>query len=182
MVAVGRMLVVVAVLAAACSGSDPARFETLGPGSEVTIREDFRPEISRTDPIPVRARELARHIERKYLRVQVWKASVSQGGRVIAYAVRMRLDDRSEHPEFEDWNAHVRRTVRDQRQAAVELLKLTIRHVPEVELVSIFQDEFLQPFWSRAQIVAMDDPASYRLFEAWQDLVTSAEVIGGGLV
>jgi hypothetical protein len=176
-VAVRRALVVLLALAAACSGPPQA----LSP-REVTIREDLRPEISRADPISVQARDLARHIERKYSRVEVWQASVSDDGTVIAYAVRMRLDDRSVHPRFEDWNAHVRRTVRDQRQAAVELLKLTIRFVPEVDLVSIFQDDFLQPFWSRAQIVAMDEPSAYRMFEAWQDLVISAEVIGGGLV
>jgi hypothetical protein len=177
MVALRRAVVVLVVLAASCSGAGGST-----PTREVTIREAVRPEISRTDPISVRAQRLARHIERKYSRVEVWQSSVTDGGKVIAYAVRMRLDDRSEHPQFEDWNAHVRRTVRDQRQAAVELLKLTIRFVPEVDLVSIFQDEFLQPFWTRAQIVAMDEPSAYRLFEAWQDLVISAEVIGGGLV
>ena len=172
-----RRVVILVALAAACSDTPQA----LSP-REVTIREDLRPEISRADPVSVQARDLARHIERKYARVEVWQASVSDDSTVIAYAVRMRLDDRSEHPRFEDWNAHVRRTVRDQRQAAVELLKLTIRFVPEVDLVSIFQDEFLQPFWTRAQIVAMDDPSAYRIFEAWQDLILSAEVIGGGLV
>jgi hypothetical protein len=180
MVAVRLALLVLAGLAAACSGSDPSL--PLAEPAEITIRQDVRPEISRDDSIQVRARDLARHIERKYSRVEVWEENVSDDGTVIAYAVRMRLDDRSEHPRFEDWNAHVRRTVRDQRQAAVELLKLTIRYVPEVDLVSIFQDEFLQPFWSRAQIVAMDEPSAYRMFEAWQDLVISAEVVGGGLV
>jgi hypothetical protein len=177
MVDVRRALVVVVAMAAACAGAPEAR-----PAPDVPIRQDLHPDVSRTDAISVRARGLARHIERKYSRVEVWRSSVTDGGRVIAYAVRMRLDDRSQHPEFEDWNAHVRRTVRDQRQAAVELLKLTIRWVPEVDLVSIFQDEFLQPFWTRAQIVAMSEPSAYRLFEAWEDLVTSAEVIGGGLV
>jgi hypothetical protein len=177
MVALRPAAVVLLALAAACSGAP----EVLSP-REVTIREDLHPEISPADPISVQVRDLARHIERKYSRVEVWQASASGDGTVIAYAVRMRLDDRSEHPRFEDWNAHVRRTVRDQRQAAVELLKLTIHFVPEVDLVSIFQDDFLQPFWTRAQIVAMDDPSAYRIFEAWQDLILSAEVIGGGLV
>ena len=98
---------------------------------------------------------------------------------MVSYAVRMRLDPRREHPEFEDWNAHVRRAVRDQRQAAVEMLKLTVRFIGRASLVSVFQDDFLQPHWTRRQILAMDDPVSYRRFEAWQDLVLSAAALPG---
>ncbi len=146
------------------------------PRSEPSIRPtiDIRP----NDPAGATARAIAAYIQRKYALVEVWRASAEDEGEVVAYAVRMRLDPRREHPVFEDWQAHVIRAARDQRQAAVEMLKLTVRFLPQANLVSVFQDDFLRPHWTRRQILAMDDPAAYRRFEAWQDLVLSAALPG----
>lgn len=124
-----------------------------------------------------RATGIARFIQRKYDLVEVW--SVNSEEDVVSYAVRMRLDPRSDHPDFEDWQAHVSQAVRDQRQASVEMLKLTVRRVRRAGLVSVFQDDFLQPHWSREQILAMGRPQAYRDFEAWQDLVLSAAFLPG---
>jgi hypothetical protein len=166
-------LLAAALLLAACSGEPQMAIR------ESTILEDVLIDAPREATPSVTARELAQHIEEKYALVQVWRASAADQGDVVAYAVRFRLDPRSEHPRFEDWNAHVRRAARDRREAEVELLKLTIRFIPQARLVSVYQDDFLQPHWTRQQIVAMDEPASYRSFEAWQDLVLSAEVLLG---
>jgi hypothetical protein len=43
----------------------------------------------------------------------------------------------------------------------------------------VYQDELLQPFWSRRQIEAMGPPARYRSFTAWEQLVLSAAVLPG---
>ncbi|MGH2662014.1 MAG: hypothetical protein ACRDH8_04265 [Actinomycetota bacterium] len=168
----------VASLALAACAEMPATSQIpIRPETPVQIRPDAPVHISPSDPPRARARELASFIERTYVRVQVWGVHVGED--IVSYAVRMRLDPRSEHPDFEDWFAHVRSAARDQRQATVHLLKLTVRQVPEARLVSVFQDTFLQPLWSRRQIVAMDEPASYREFEPFQDLVTSAEILSG---
>jgi hypothetical protein len=124
-----------------------------------------------------RATSIARFIERKYDLVEVW--GINSQKDVVSYAVRMRLDPRSDHPEFEDWQSHVSQAVRDQRQASVEMLKLTVRRIRRAGLVSVFQDDFLQPHWSREQILAMERPQAYRDFEAWQDLVLSAAFLPG---
>jgi hypothetical protein len=123
-------------------------------------------------------RRIARDVESRYL-VEVWRAEIHDAGRLVVYAVRLGLDDRSQHPDFADWNAHVRRAARDQRSAAVSMLRWTIMALPRVRLVSVYQDELLQPFWSRRQIEAMGRPARYRSFNAWEQLVLSAAVLPG---
>lgn len=166
--AVARMLASVGLLMVACSQAHRA---------EPSVRPTV--DITPSDPASRTARAIAHYIQRTYVLVEVWNVSTIEGGDVVSYAVRMRLDPRREHPEFEDWHAHVRRAVRDQRQAAVEMLKLTVRFIGRARLVSVFQDDFLQPHWTRRQILAMDDPVSYRRFEAWQDLVLSAAALPG---
>jgi hypothetical protein len=163
-------LISVGLLLAACS-APPAEVPTIDP----RIRIEALP----SDPASRTARAIADLIQRKYALVQVWDVSAEDGGEVVAYAVRLRLDPRSLHPDPDDWQAHVSRAARDQRQAAVEILKLTVRLIHTARLVSVFQDDFLQPRWTRRQIRQMDDPAAYRSFEAWQDLVLSAAVLPG---
>lgn len=154
----------------ACSSSAP----------EVLVSDPrIRLEPIPSDPASTAARAVAGYIQRRYALVEVWDVSAQDRGEVVAYAVRMRLDPRSQHPEPADWAAHVRRAARDQREAAVEMLKLTVRFIDRARLVSVFQDDFLQPQWSRRQINRMDDPRTYRSFEAWQDLVLSAAVLSG---
>lgn len=165
-----RRLATVGLLLAACSGA---------PQVESSIHPQPPIEIAPSDSAGRAARTIAGYIHRKYALVEVGPVSALDGGDVVAYAARMRLDRRSEHPEFEDWQAHVSRAARDHRQASVEMLKLTVRFIPRARFVSVFQDDFLQPHWSREQILAMDDPARYRRFEAWQDLVLSAEALLG---
>jgi hypothetical protein len=150
----------------------------------VSTPAEVDPETPAASPDPAgpaagRVLRIARDIESTYPLVQVWRAEARERGRLIVYAVRFRLDDRSEHPDFEDWNAHVRRAAQDQREAAVAMLKRTVEDVRRVRLVSVYQDELLQPFWSRPQIRAMADPMAYREFDAWQDLVLSAAVLPG---
>jgi hypothetical protein len=159
-----------ALLLAACSDSPPP-----APPAAPPVIADVRP----SDPAARAAQAIADSIQRKYALVEVWNVSAVDGGDVVAYAVRMRLDRRSDHPDFEDWHAHVRLAARDQRQAAVEMLQLTVRLIDRAKLVSVFQDDFLQPHWSREQILAMEEPARYRRFEAWRDLVLSAAALPG---
>jgi hypothetical protein len=170
MVAWLRLAVPVGLLLAACTGSPPAA---------PSIRADATIDVMPSDPASRRARAIAEFIQRKYALVEVWNVSSVDGGEVIAYAVRMRLDRRSDHPDFEDWQAHVSGAARDQRQAAVEMLQITVLHLPQARLVSVFQDDFLQPHWTRRQIRQMDEPRAYRTFEAWRDLVLSAAVLPG---
>jgi hypothetical protein len=169
-----------ALTLAACVGDrtppsdpDPAALET---PSDPTVTP---PAPERPGPSAASALRIARRVEAAYPLVEVWRAEADEGGRLIVYAVRFRLDERSEHPEFEDWNAHVRRAARDQREAVVTMLKRTVEALPRVRLVSVYQDLGLQPFWSRTQIEAMDDPMRYRTFPAWQALVLSAAVLPG---
>ena len=124
-------------------------------------------------------RRIARTIQRRYGLVEIWRADAHRRGRLVVYAVRMRLDERSDHPDLKDWSAHVRQAARDQREAAVTMAKETVARLPAVRLVSIYQDELLQPFWSRRQIREMDEPRRYRTFEAWQRLVLSAAILPG---
>jgi hypothetical protein len=163
-------LVVACLLLTTCSGPPP-ELPAIDPGMRI--------EPIPSDPASTTAWAIAHVIERKYDLVQVWNVSAEDDGGAVSYAVRMRLDPRSQHPEAKDWEAHVRRAARDVRQAAVEMLKLTVGFIPQVHLVSVFQDDFLQPRWSRRQIRQMDDPEAYRSFEAWQDLVLSAAVLPG---
>jgi hypothetical protein len=146
-----------------------------GPESLQTPDESGDP----TGPTATKVGRIARHVEAEYPLVEVWQAESQERGRVVVYAVRFRLDDRSEHPEFEEWNAHVRRAARDQREAAVTMLKRTVAELRRVRLVSVYQDQLLQPYWSRPQIEAMDEPMRYRRFEVWQDLVLSAAFLPG---
>jgi hypothetical protein len=153
--------------------SSPAALQTpAAPETPATPAEPFGPSAGTV-------RRIARRVEAAYPLVEVWRAEAGDRGRLIVYAVRFRLDERSEHPDFEDWNAHVRRAARDQREAAVTMLKRTVATLPRVRLVSVYQDRLLQPFWSRSQIEAMDDPMRYRAFQAWQALVLSAAVLPG---
>jgi hypothetical protein len=125
------------------------------------------------------AARIAEEVAGAFSLVEVWRADALDGGRVVIYAVRFRLDERSDHPGLEEWNAHVRRAARDQRQAAVTMLKRTVDRLPRARLVSVYQDQLLQPFWTRRQIEAMDDPIRYRRFETWQTLVLSAAILPG---
>ena len=170
MVIRGGRLAFVCVLVAACAGP-PSGLPAIDPG--------IRIEAIPSDPASTTAWAIADIIQRKYDLMQVWNVSAVDRGEMVTYAVRLRLDPRSQHPDAADWEAHVRRAARDQRQAAVEMLKLTVGLIPRARLVSVFQDDFLQPRWSRRQIRGMDDPETYRSFEAWQDLVLSAAVPPG---
>jgi hypothetical protein len=168
---------------AACT---PERSLPVGPGPDLPAPIETPTEPPPTapdDPVSLgpRAgvvRRIARDVEVRY-QVEVWRAEIHDAGRLVLYAVRLGLDDRSEHPDFADWNAHVRRAARDQRAAAVSMLHSTIMALPRVRLVSVYQDELLQPFWSRRQIEAMRRPARYRSFTAWKQLVLSAAVLPG---
>jgi hypothetical protein len=167
----------VALALTACSRS-PVMLpigELVQPGEQPPVTQPLPSKID-TGQHP-RAASIVRFIESKYDLVDVW--GVHSQDDVVAYAVRMRLDPRSEHPDFEDWQAHVSEAVRDQRQASVEMLKLTVSRIRRAGLVSVFQDEFLQPHWSREQIQEMARPQSYRDFDAWQDLVLSAAYLPG---
>jgi hypothetical protein len=168
---------------AACT---PERSLPVGPGPDLpapieTLTE--APPTAPDDPDSLRpgagiVRRIARDVESRYL-VEVWRAEIHDAGRLVVFAVRLGLDDRSQHPDFADWNAHVRRAARDQRAAAVSMLRSTIMALPRVQLVSVYQDELIQPFWSRRQIEAMERPARYRSFTAWEQLVLSAAVLPG---
>jgi hypothetical protein len=174
-----------AVGLAACT---PERSLPVGPGPDLpapiqtpTEAPPAAPDDEDPDSLGPAARivrRIARDVECRYL-VEVWRAEIQAAGRLVVYAVRLGLDDRSLHPEFADWNAHVRRAARDQRAAAVTMLRSTIMALPRVQLVSVYQDELLQPFWSRRQIEAMERPARYRTFTAWEQLVLSAAVLPG---
>jgi hypothetical protein len=171
----------VTLVALAGCGADPPR-AVLPVGPAPGLDDLISPGTEDTDPAAPSARTvlgIADRIETDYPVVQVWRADADRQGRLIVYAVRFRLDDRSDHPRFEDWNAHVRRAARDQREAVVAMLKRTVARLRRVRLVSVYQDEGLQPFWNRPQIEALDDPRRYRRFEAWQDLVLSAAVLPG---
>jgi hypothetical protein len=167
---------------AACA---PERSLPVGPGPNLPAPIETPIEAPPAVPDPDRlgpgagtVRRIAADVEARY-RVEVWRAEVRDAGRLVVYAVRLGLDDRSEHPDFADWNAHVRRAARDQRAAAVSMLRSTIMALPRVQLVSVYQDDLLQPFWSRRQIEAMDRPSRYREYTAWQQLVLSAAVLPG---
>jgi hypothetical protein len=170
-------LVSLLFLAPACTSSDEAPVTFGAPPPDVVETPAATEEVSGRGASMVR--RIAREIEAEYPLVMVWKAETQQRGRVVVYAVRFRLDDRSDHPEFDDWNAHVRRAARSQREAAVTMLKRTVEELPRVRLVSVYQDELLQPYWSRPQIHAMADPLAYRTFDAWRELVLSAAVLPG---
>jgi hypothetical protein len=170
-------LAAVTLTLAACT-ADRARTPLPVPPAPALETPDDVP-VQPSGPATSAAVRIARRVEATYPLVEVWRAEARQRGRVIVYSVRFRLDDRSEHPDFEDWNAHVRRAARDQREAAVTMLKRTVARLPRVQLVTVYQDTLLQPFWSRPQIEAMDDPMRYRSFQAWQALVLSAAVLPG---
>jgi hypothetical protein len=174
------VLGVVVSAVAGCAPDPPAPVLPVAPAPRLEDVGEPQVEEAPTDgPTARTVQGIAQRIESDYPLVQVWKAEPHERGRLIIYAVRFRLDDRSEHPEFEDWNAHIRRAARDQREAVVTMLKRTVFRLRRVRLVSVYQDEILQPFWSRPQIEAMAEPRSYRRFEAWQDLVLSAAVLPG---
>jgi hypothetical protein len=163
----------------ACSAPPPKLpiGHLVDPGQDGSTDSDFVSSTFLRGGQGSRATGIARFIQRKYDLVEVWGINSQED--VVSYAVRMRLDPRSDHPDFEDWQAHVSQAVRDQRQASVEMLKLTVRRIRRAGMVSVFQDEFLQPMWSREQILAMERPQAYRDFEAWQDLVLSAAFLPG---
>lgn len=173
------VMAAVALALTACSAPHPPLpiGRLVHPGQDSPAQGDVEARITGTDRHPSRAAGIARFIERKYDLVEVWGIHAQED--VVAYAVRMRLDPRSDHPEFDDWQAHVSQAVRDQRQASVEMLKLTVERIRRAGLVSVFQDEFLQPHWSREQILEMGRPQVYRDFEVWQDLVLSAAYLPG---
>ena len=168
---------------AACA---PERSLPVGPGPDLPAPIETPTEAPPTAPDDSDSfgpgagvvRRIARDVESRYL-VEVWRAEIQDLGRLVVYAVRLGLDDRSQHPDFADWNAHVRLAARNQRAAAVSMLRSTIMALPRVQLVSVYQDELLQPFWSRRQIEAMGRPARYRSFTAWEQLVLSAAVLPG---
>lgn len=180
----GPALAVVSLAFVACSperalvpaGGSPPPLPLQTPGPE----EDGFPMDQREEGgTAMTARRIARQVADRNGLVEVWGAESRSQGRVVIYAVRFRLDERSEHPEFDDWNAHVRMAARQQRQAAVSMLRRTVRALPRVRLVSVYQDVLLQPFWDREQIEALEHPGRYRAFDAWQDLVLSAAVLPG---
>ena len=169
----------VALALTACSAPRPPLpiGRLVQPGEDAPPSGPTEPRAGGSDQKPSRASSIARFIEGKYELVEVW--GINSQDDVVAYAVRMNLDPRSDHPDFDDWQAHVSQAVRDQRQASVEMLKLTVERIRRAGLISVFQDEFLQPHWSRAQILDMGRPGAYRDFEAWQDLVLSAAYLPG---
>jgi hypothetical protein len=172
------VMAVTLVVLAGCGAESPPAVLPVGPAPGL---EDLGSSETE-DPPGLLARTvlgIADRIETDYPLVQVWRADPDRKGRLIVYAVRFRLDDRSEHPGFGAWNAHVRRAARDQREAVVTMLKRTVARLDRVRVVSVYQDQGLQPFWRRPQIEAMNEPRSYRRFEAWQDLVLSAAVLPG---
>ncbi|MGH2678357.1 MAG: hypothetical protein ACRDHB_08365 [Actinomycetota bacterium] len=165
---------------AACT---PERSLPVGPGPNLPAPVETPTEAPPTAPDSLGpgagvVRRIASDVEARY-QVVVWRAEIQDAGRLVVYAVRLGLDERSQHPNFDDWNAHVRRAARNQRAAAVSMLRSTIMALPRVQLVSVYQDELLQPFWSRRQIEAMGRPARYRSFTAWEQLVLSAAVLPG---
>jgi hypothetical protein len=169
-----------ALVLAAC-GSDPTLPFGEPPALPGATPEPASPvdEALRGGPAARQVRRIAGMIQKRYGLVEIWRADAHRRGRLVVYAVRMRLDERSDHPDLDDWSAHVRRAARDQREAAVTMAKETVVRLPTVRLVSIYQDELLQPFWSRRQIRGMDEPRRYRTFEAWQRLVLSAAILPG---
>jgi hypothetical protein len=168
---------------AACT---PERSLPVGPGpslpAPIETPTEAPPAVpddpDRSGPGAGIVRRIARDVEARY-QVEVWRAEIQDAGRLVVYAVRLGLDDRSQHPDFVDWNAHVRQAARDQRAAAVSMLRSTVMALPRVRLVSVYQDLLLQPFWSRRQIEAMERPSRYRSFTAWEQLVLSAAVLPG---
>jgi hypothetical protein len=180
-----RVVGALAALTLALVGCTAERAQTLPPAPSPPALET--PDALEMPDEPVQrpgrsattTRRIARQVEAEYPLVEVWRAEPLERGRVVVYGVRFRLDDRTEHPEFEDWNAHVRRAARDQREAAVTMLQRTVGELRRVRLVSVYQDRLLQPYWSRPQIEAMDEPTRYRRFEVWQDLVLSAALLPG---
>lgn len=162
-----------------CS-SDPTVTVRGGP-SDVPALGDLGP-IEAAVPAGPNAqavRRVAREIEARYPLIEVWEARAEEQGRLVVYAARFELEPRSAHPDFDDWSAHVRHAARDQREAAVAMLKATVDRLRSVRFVSVYQDEGLQPFWSRRQIERMAEPQRYRTFPAWQDLVLSAARLPG---
>jgi hypothetical protein len=169
-----------ATLALTACSAPPTKLpigQLVHPGQAGSSESDVESNTSLRGDQGSRAAGVAQFIEGKYDLVEVW--GINSQGDVVSYAVRMRLDPRSDHPDFEDWQGHVSQAVRDQRQASVEMLKLTVHRIRRAGLVSVFQDDFLQPHWSREQILAMGRPQAYRDFEAWQELVLSAEYLPG---
>jgi hypothetical protein len=175
----GAVALLAATILAGCSSEptvtvpgEPAEVAGLGSLGPV-------PEAVPAGPAARAVRRIAREIQARYHLIEVWEARAEARGRLVVYAARFELEPRSAHPEFDDWNAHVRKAARDQREAAVAMLKATVDRLRSVRYVSVYQDELLQPFWSRRQIERMAEPRRYRTFPAWQKLVLSAARLPG---
>jgi hypothetical protein len=160
-------LVVVAVLATACSDTGPP-VEPLGP------RNVAAPRILPNDPARVRAGKLARFIEARWPRVRVFSTEAHPLGSVVSFGLRADYDTTIEPRE--EYYEHLRRLTGDLRQASVELLKASVEHFPGLRYASAWDERVLEAFWSRERILAMGDPASFRDHRAWQRLVVTAEI------
>jgi hypothetical protein len=175
----GAAAILAAAILVGCS-SDPTVI-VRGGSSDIPALGDLGPVEAAVagGPAARAVRRVAREIEARYPLIEVWDARAEDRGRLVVYAARFELEARSAHPEFDDWNAHVREAARDQREAAVAMLKATVDRLRSVRFVSVYQDEGLQPFWSRRQIERMAEPRRYRTFPAWQELVLSAARLPG---
>jgi hypothetical protein len=162
-----RWLLVMAILGTACSDAAPP-VESLGP------RDVAAPRILPADSAQVRAEKLARFIEARWPRVRVFTAQASPLGEIVSFGLRAEFDTTIEPREA--YYEHLRRLSGNLRQASVELLKASVEHIPGLRFASAWDDQVLEAFWSREQILAMRDPASFRDHRAWQHLIVTAEI------
>ena len=152
------------LLGAACSGHEQ-------PTSPQPVRP---PAIAVTDTPAARADKLARYIEVRWPRILVRDIDVDLGGTTVAYRVSADYD--TSIPDRDAFAEHVARLAGDHRQASVELLKLTARHFPNLRYASVWQDSFLQAFWSCEQILELGPASSFRDFDRYTQLVQEAEI------
>lgn len=152
------------VVGAACSG----------PKQPASPRPVPPPAIADTDTAAARADKLARYIEARWPRILIRDIDVDIGGRTVAY--RASADYDASIRDRDAFTEHVARLAGDYRQASVELLKLTARHFPDLRYASVWQDSFLQAFWSRAQILELGPASTFRDFDRYTRLVLEAEV------
>jgi hypothetical protein len=152
-----------AMVLAACSGSPQNASPRVVP----------LPRIATSDDPTARADKLARYIEARWPRILIQEAEANDAGSVVAFNDLPSFDYSIKDPD--EYVRHVQRLTGDLDQASVELLKLSARYFPELEYATVWQDQQLQAFWTKEQIVAMGDPESYRGHRSFLRLIFSAQ-------
>lgn len=171
-------VVLLALVAAACSGTPPAvrpparavALAAEGSGIQEPVPAE-PPRIAAKDSPVVRAQKLAAFIHARWPRVRL-SPDANAYGTLAAFAISIQYDRYA--GDEEAWEASVHQVSGDLHEASVELLQLSAQYFPKLRWASVWEDRTLIFFWSTEQIRSMGSPSQYRDFEAFQALTRLA--------